>query len=192
MPDSIPEWDSRGVIPPNSVAEPKSFDRSPYRVSVLDFVLRFGDSATRREILSGFLNFRYALRSAGVVCGFQWVDGSFLEEIERTEDRHPHDIDVVTFFHLPVGHTQISLEAENPALFDTRSTKRDFSVDAYFVHLNAAYLEQLVDVAAYWYSLWSHRRDGRWKGYVQLDLSDTDDQAARADLEPITNGGGRP
>ena len=31
---------------------------------------------------------------------------------------------------------------------------------------------------AYWYSLWSHRRaDERWKGFVELSLSDVDAHA---------------
>lgn len=46
---------------------------------------------------------------------------------------------------------------------------------------------------AYWYSLWSHRReDQRWKGFVELSLSDDDadavDWLARQDHDPATGG----
>jgi hypothetical protein len=31
---------------------------------------------------------------------------------------------------------------------------------------------------SYWYSMWSHRRDGLWKGFVQVDLDSAQDPAA--------------
>jgi hypothetical protein len=46
---------------------------------------------------------------------------------------------------------------------------------------------------AYWYSLWSHRReDQRWKGFVELSLSEDDAEAidwlVRQD-QGLANGG---
>ena len=53
-------------------------------------------------ILDGFLRFRELLTQAGFVSGFQWVDGSFLENVEMLENRPPNDLDVVTFY-IPPG-----------------------------------------------------------------------------------------
>jgi hypothetical protein len=41
---------------------------------------------------------------------------------------------------------------------------------------------------AYWYSMWSHRRDGMWKGFVQIDLSPSEDTPALAILASKLSG----
>ena len=122
--------------------------------------------------------------------GFQWIDGSFIENIETIHCRDPRDIDVVTFFHLPEGDTQQTLYERAPLLFNPANTKKSYRVDAHYVPLNAMTPESLVDQAAYWYSVWSHRRRGQWKGYVRIDLSSTDDQAAKASVDDMSNDGG--
>lgn len=101
------------------------------------------------------------------------------------ERRAPGDIDVVTFFHLPDDNDQATLRQHSPRLFQPETTIEDFGVDAYFVQLNAAVPESLVARSAYWYSLWSHRRDGQWKGYLQIDLSPAEDDAAKAQLDAM-------
>src|SRR5260221_6895823 len=126
---SIPTWNAQGVLSPLDVLNPTSATRSPYRVSLTDLILRFNTSPERNAILDGFLRFRAALHETGVVAGFQWLDGSFLEDIETLESRSPNDIDVVTFFHLPVGVTQAALKSKNPILFDLGQAKLTFSVD---------------------------------------------------------------
>ena len=128
----IPDWTPHGVLPPVG-SDPTSPDyRSPYLVSVVDFVMRFGSTPARRNIVSGFLSFRAALASVGLVNGFQWIDGSF--------------------------------------------------------PLNADEVTTVIAQATYWNNLWSHRRDGRWKGYVQIDLSPADDATARANLDARMSG----
>jgi hypothetical protein len=134
--------------------------------------------------------FRSALHAVGLVDGFQWIDGSFLENIEETEERDPHDIDLVTFYYLPDGVNEEDLVSQAPHLFDPRRTKDDFHVDAYFVRLNTEYPELLVSQAAYWYSVWSHRRNGLWKGFLQIDLSSNDDQVATTNLREMIHEGG--
>lgn len=188
----IPNWSSRGVLPPINSADPTSSDRSPYRVSLIDFVLRFGNTESRQEIITGFLNFRSALQASGLVSGFQWIDGSFVESIEMIEERAPRDIDVVTFYYLPEGKDQETLIQAAPRLFDPPATKEDYRVDAYFVQLNTDIPEPLVAQSAYWNGFWSHRRDGQWKGYLQIDLSPADDQEAKTKLDSMVNEGGQP
>ena len=128
----------------------------------------------------------------GLSMGFQWVNGSFVEDIETTEERKPADIDTVTFFHLPDGETEQSLVTASPHLFDPVHSQQDYHVDAYFVPLDGDVPEPLVGQSAYWYSMWSHRRNGQWKGYLQIDLSSTDDVIAKANLDRMTVQGGQP
>ncbi|MCK4340650.1 MAG: hypothetical protein KAY37_02860 [Phycisphaerae bacterium] len=189
---AIPNWNLQGVLPPINSVAPTSTDRSPYAVSLTDLVLRFGTSPDRQTIFTGFLKFRSALHAAGLVDGFQWVNGSFLEDIETTETRNPADIDIVTFYHLPDGETQETVIAAAPRLFSRTYTKKAYHVDAYFVHLNGNSPEWLVERSAYWYSMWSHRRNEQWKGYLQIGLSPADDPVAKANLDKKTNQGGQP
>ncbi len=182
---AIPNWNAQGIIPPVDPGDPVSIERSPYIVSLADLVLRYGTTKERVKILAGFLDFRAALHNLGVVQGFQWVDGSFLENIEALENRNPNDMDVVTFFHLPKGQDQANLVNLAPRVFASVHTKQDYEVDAYFVMLNDGPPEPLVGQSAYWYSLWSHRRNGVWKGYLQIDLSSAEDPVANANLTKV-------
>jgi len=191
-PTAIPDWNPQGVLPPINSTNPTSADRSPYAVSITDLILHYGTTPPRQTILSGFLAFRAALHAAGLTKGFQWIDGSFLENIELIEKRDPGDVDVVTFFHLPDGQTQQDLVNAHPRLFNPTHTKADYHVDAYFVQLNGNTPEPLVEQSTYWYSLWSHRRNGQWKGYLQIHLSPTDDAVAKANLDKMSNQGGQP
>lgn len=173
----IPDWNSYGVIPPINPANPVSVERSPYIVSLFDLLGRFGNTEPRREILSGLLDFRAELHRAGLTQGFQWIDGSFVEDVESVRNRPPKDIDVVTFFYIPDGQTQESLGAAAPHIFDPRAMNARFGVDAYIVPLNQTDPETLVNLSAYWYGVWSHRReDMLWKGFVQVDLNDGEEK----------------
>jgi hypothetical protein len=190
-PVAIPAWTADGVLPPINASQPVSPERSPYGVSLTDYVLRFSDTPERRSVLDGFLRYRAVLHGAGVVQGFQWLDGSFLEHVELTEGRAPNDVDVVTFYHLPAGVSQAQLAARLAALLDHDSVKAAFRVDGYLVHLGMD-AERLTRQSAYWYSVWSHRRNQLWKGFVQVDLASSEDTVAMATLASLTNAGGRP
>jgi hypothetical protein len=186
---SIPDWNAQGILPPNDSSNPTSAERSPYSVSLTDFILHFGTTPKRQTILDGLLDFRELLHTASLSQGFQWVDGSFLENIETIENRPPDDMDVVTFFHLPQGQTQQSFASDHPDLFNHAGVKNHFHIDAFFVPLDDNPPVKLVERAAYWYSLWSHRRNGQWKGYLQIDLSAADDATAKAELQKVAGEG---
>jgi hypothetical protein len=188
---AIPAWTAEGVLPPINASRPVSPRRSPYVVSLTDYVLRFGDTSERRTIIEGFLRYRAALHAAGLVQGFQWLDGSFLEHIERIEGRAPHDIDVVTFYRLPSGVAQRQLATALGMLLDPGFAKATYHIDGYLVDLGMK-PERLVQHSVYWYSVWSHRRSQLWKGFVQVDLADTEDAAALATLASLASPGGSP
>ena len=65
--------------------------------------------------------------------------------------------------------------------------KADYHVDACFVQLSTTAPELLVAQSTYWNSLWSHRRNGQWKGYLRVDLAPADEQAARANIGLMLN-----
>lgn len=186
---AIPAWTPDGVLPPVNSAQPVSVERSPYVVSLTDTMLRFSDTPERRAVLSGYLEYRALLHTAGLVEGFQWLDGSFLERVELLESRAPNDLDVVTFFRLPPGKSQGDILAANPSLIDHDQLKAKYRVDAYLVDLGMK-PEQLTRRSAYWYSMWSHRRNRLWKGFVQVDLAPAEDVSASATLAVAGSTGG--
>ena len=193
---TIPAWNAQGVLPPIGSPDPTSRVRSPYTVPRPAFVRRFGMSVERRAILDGLLQYRAALHAIGLDSGFQWLDGSFLEHVEALEDRAPNDIDVVTFFNLPLGETEASIAQQAPHLLaptrrEHQEIKAQFHVDAYPVGLHLS-SDNIVRQSAYWYSMWSHRRNFAWKGFVQVSLAPAEDAAARAVLASSGAAGVQP
>ena len=186
----IPEWDEWGLLPPY-LGDPTDSSRSPYRVSPTDLVLRFGTTVGRRNLLKGLLDFRAALHQIGLSRGFQWVNGSFVEdktlrEVQKgKEPREPNDIDVVTFFHLPDGYSEEDFIREHSNLLDHANLRRQYGIDSFWENLDGP-LRHLSRAVVYWSSLWSHTREHQglfqWKGYLEIDLSDQYDPMARAVL----------
>jgi hypothetical protein len=127
------------------------------------------------------------LRTIGFSRGFQWLDGSFVEQ------KDPADIDVVTFLYRPAhiqNHQELgAIVQANAMVFHREAAKVQFRVDAFFVELNGL-AEPLIAVSRYYLGLFSHRRnDHIWKGMLQIRLEDAaDDAAARSTLgpEPVT------
>ena len=178
----IPDWDPRGLIPPIDPDNPASVTRSPYIASLSELITRFGTTAERLQLLDGLLRYRAEWLQAELSLGFQWINGSFVEDKERNTGSGPADIDVVTFFAVPQGYTQETLEASYRPLFDQVRVKREFHVDAYFVGLTGVSPLYLVAQSTYWSSLFSHSRENLWKGYVQIDLADQADANLRRNI----------
>jgi hypothetical protein len=185
-------WNSRGLL--NPISSPLGMRRAPYFVTLGDLVGRFAASVERCKILRGFLEYRAALHAIGITEGFQWIDGSFMEDIETLEGRPPGDIDVVTFYKIPQGETQDSLLQRNTALFpETKEEKENlkamFRVDGTMSTLDTKQ-NLLIKQIVFWYSLWAHRRDQTWKGFVQIDLNGKDDANALTAIEAKEKGYG--
>jgi hypothetical protein len=185
---AIPAWNSLGLLPPIEADLPTSPNRSPYPVSLMDVAMRFSTSPERRAVLRGFLAYRAALHRLGLNAGFQWLNGSFMEDVETLERRPPRDIDVVTFPHTPENFTPTD---DDLAALDHDTAKARFRVDGYFVELDDLPSRDLVTWSAYWYSLWSHRRNQAWKGFLQVDLDPAEDAETLAWLEQFNSTGAR-
>lgn len=176
---AIPSWNGAGFLPPWASTPAAPAARSPYRSTMLEFVRRFAITDARIIICEGLLAYRDELRTMGVH-GFQWLDGSFVEDVEnfRPQRPQPADIDIVTFADFGPQHgTQLD------ALHGR--AKQQHHVDGYFVSL-AESPETIVARTAYWFGLFSHRRADAawWKGMVQVDL-DTNDQTSVAHLQSL-------
>jgi hypothetical protein len=98
-----------------------------------------------------------------------------------TTGRPPKDVDIVTFARLGGAQAQQQLFDTAPEAFDRAKVRATYQVDHYWVDLTADANADLVRRVSYWYSMWSHRRDGLWKGFLQLELAE-DDTAAIAEL----------
>lgn len=156
---------------------------SPYSTSLSRIAQKFGNSNERREIFRGLISYRQELANIGFVDGFQWVSGSFTEDIERLESRHPNDVDVVTFVHRPPAVAAdpdwMAFVKANLNLIDPVVVKRAFKCDVYFVDM-AQDPVSIVDQSRYWFGLFSHRRGGLWKGLLQVPLAVGQDDADAA------------
>ena len=181
---SIPALTAEGVLPPfvgPSGAAASSQNMSPYFATALEVVTHFGGTPSRQSILQGWLNHRAGLRSVGFDRGFQWLDGSFVE------NKNPNDLDVVTYLNRPQGilnaQSLLSLRQANLHLFERSAVRANFRLDFFSFDLDGS-PEALVQISSYFIGLFSHRRgDQRWKGMLQVRLEDpSDDQAALAAL----------
>ena len=187
----IPAFNHSHVLPPFLGESPAaSSDLSPYRVSMLELAQRFAHLPGRTKLVQGLLDYRADLAALGFVRGFQWLDGSFAEDVEAHQQRPPNDIDIVTFAFSPTGLSTAKINvllADNPTLFTNAATKEKYGCDAYVVPLDKS-PESLVKRTAYYFSLFSHRRsDQVWKGLLQIPL-ESDDALARDLLQNLPLG----
>jgi hypothetical protein len=183
----IPAFNHSHVLPPFEGERMNTAHSSPYVVTASELVQHFTRSAARCLIIDGLMHYRAELRNLGFLQGFQWLDGSFVEDVEARESRAPNDIDVVTFARPPAGMSTGDIRqmmATRPDLFDQDRCKQGFHCDTTLVNLTTS-PEWLVTQTRYWYGLYSHRRgDALWKGMLQLPL-ESDDVAAQAMLDAL-------
>lgn len=180
----IPAQNESGVLPPFIGDNPAvQASMAPYRVTLLELINRFATTQERIAILTGFLAYRDELRTLGFFNGFQWIDGSFLENVEATLGRPPADIDIVTFAYRPAG---CEVEANWRGLIQARSdvfdpdeSKSRYFCDAYFVDLSLENPRYLINQTKYWFGLFSHQRDTfLWKGILEIPLTNDDSEVS--------------
>jgi hypothetical protein len=175
----IPALGPSGVLPPFVGADATVRAQvSPYPTTISTIVGRFGTSTERVAILRGLLDYRAALSSVGIVQGFQWIDGSFVEDCETIRQRPPGDVDIVTFAYRPAVGDWGQFVSHHLDLFDSTRTKAQFKCDAYYVDLHKRQ-HLIVTDTSYFNGLFSHQRDTQqWKGMLAVDLN-SDDLAAK-------------
>ncbi|MCU0795140.1 MAG: hypothetical protein MUF31_04310 [Akkermansiaceae bacterium] len=151
----------------------------------MELVDKLATSPARKGILDGFLKFRARLRSEGLTQGFQWLDGSFLENVELREGRAPRDLDVVTVYWGYDQAFQVDLAARFPEFGSRIQSKATFGLDHFPFDAGFGPV-QTVELTRYWALLFSHNRQGVWKGMLRIDLdTDADDILADQKLQLI-------
>lgn len=175
----IPPFDHNHVIPPHLGNPSKPDEVSPYVCDIMEFCQHFSTSQERIEILIGLVNFRLRMIQHGILIGFQWIDGSFTENIEARENRAPNDVDVATFFKgVPEGYEKY-LKVHFPEFLSPILSKQNYHVDHYPVPY-AMQPELTVELTKYWYQLFSHNRAGVWKGILKIPLYQTPENDTQA------------
>ena len=186
MPNPIPHFDHNLVLPPHLGDPVNSGQLSPYPCTTLDLCERLGTTVERRAILGKFLDFRERLSGEGLTNGFQWLDGSFLEDVETRDSRPPRDLDLVTVYWGYNEAFQTGLASRFPEFASPRLSKTAYSLDHYPFDAGAdppVTLEQ----TRYWILLFSHNRQGVWKGMLRIELdTPAEDAAARLELAKPT------
>ncbi|HFK5553948.1 TPA: hypothetical protein ACGZ9Q_002006 [Elizabethkingia anophelis] len=171
---AIPDFDHNHVLPPHIGSPTNRGHLSPYDCSILELCQKFSTSSIRIEILKKFLTFRSKMNDLGIINGFQWLDGSFIENIEISEDRPPNDLDIVTFFGGITIDEQINIRTNFPEFSDPSLAKRNFQLDHYPV--DYCYTpDATVEMTRYWIQLFTHNRSGVWKGILKLPLNTPDE-----------------
>lgn len=160
-----------------------------------EFVERFGTSRERCEILWGLLEYRANLMACGLT-GFQWLSGSFVENVEFIRGRPPKDIDVISVINRPKSiesenQWEDFLDGENGVLItDAQAMKKAFHCDAYVIDMNEPVID-IVNLTRYWFGLFSHQRaTSAWKGMVSVELNLQQDAEAAIIMplmETVTN-----
>ncbi|MBV6878633.1 hypothetical protein NG800_001970 [Epilithonimonas ginsengisoli] len=176
----IPNFDHNNVTPPHIGNPTDRSQLSPYLSNSLEFVQQFATSPQRIEILEGLLKFRKKLNEVGIIEGFQWLDGSFTENIEISEERAPRDLDIVTLFNPNILAPEQIDEIQNNFIdfSDFNTSKINYKLDHYPFNyaMNPLFT---IEYTRYWIQLFSHNRLGIWKGIIRLELNtpEIDDSA---------------
>ncbi len=182
MPNPIPDFNHNLVIPPHLGDPVDCGQLSPYPCTTVDLCERLGTTPERRAILGKYLDFRDRLRGEGLTNGFQWLDGSFLENIEVLENRSPKDLDVVTVYWGYDRAFQANFAARFREFSSPRLARAAFGLDHY--NFDAGHNPQVtLEQTRYWILLFSHNRQGVWKGMLRIEIkTPAEDAAARREL----------
>jgi hypothetical protein len=168
--NNIPDFDHNQVLPPHLGTPINPNDLSPYCCTSLELCKKYAYTKERVEILKGYIQSRQILNQNAVTNGFQWLDGSFLENIELLEKRPPNDLDLVTFFQGISISEQLIITGKFPEFASSILSKKTFKIDHYPVDFG--YIpEKTVELTRYWLQLFTHNRNNIWKGMLRIELN---------------------
>lgn len=181
----IPRFDHNNALPPH-LGDPRDKSHlSPYQCTILELCHSLATTRDRIDILKGYIKFRIRMTQMGIIYGFQWIDGSFLENIEVSENRSPKDLDVVTFFGGSTAINHANIMASFPEFGNPDLSKLNYHLDHYPVDYTFR-PDVTVEFTRYWIQLFTHKRNGVWKGILRLPLNtDIDDKHGLAFLDGL-------
>jgi hypothetical protein len=181
------------MLPPTIGDDPTTADRSPYFVTMLDFVRTFATSGERKALLRNLIAYRDLIAADDYQSGIQFLDGSFVENVEATRGRAPKDIDIFSMLHAPQKYlADMSLWQSHGFPFwsseiaDLKKNQERFSLDTYALLIEEAPLGVMLQQVMYWNSLFSHQRETfAWKGFVAVSFDRAQDAEALALIEAM-------
>ncbi|WP_315789781.1 MULTISPECIES: DUF6932 family protein [unclassified Bradyrhizobium] len=187
---TVPAFDMRGFLPPFVGADGTTRDRSPYVTKASEMVAAMATSPARENLLFGLLKYRRMLGAAGYTDGIQFVDGSFVENVELRENRDPGDIDVFSFLVRPQAFrvdpakwAAVGFPNWVLYLMNREKNKQRFRIDSYGIAVDQHGALGIINETIYWYSLFSHKRlTHDWKGFLCVPLNLADDEEALSAL----------
>ena len=166
----IPKFDHNHVLPPHVGNPTQLSDLSPYYTDTLELCKHFATSKERVEILKGYLAFRDKMNVLGIVTGFQWLDGSFMENIESSEHRAPNDLDLITFYTGLTKDIEIRIFNTFMEFVDPLLSKTNYKLDHYPIDYGWKG-EVVIEHTRYWLQLFTHNRLKVWKGMLRIELN---------------------
>ncbi len=182
----LPQFDMRGLLPPFMGVDATTQERSPYLTDMPELVATLGTTPARRQLLRNLISYRQILNAEGYTSGIQFVDGSFVENVEANSGRPPGDIDVFSILNAP--HRYIAnppdwavtgLPFWQAEIVDRNRNKQRFALDTYALLFEELQPLHLIKSTIYWYGLFSHQRGTlAWKGFAAIMLDPAGDQAA--------------
>lgn len=186
----IPPFDMRGLLPPFIGVDATTHERSPYLTNMSELVTVLGTTPLRRELLRNLISYRRILHEDGYTSGVQFLDGSFVENVESHSGRPPSDIDVFSILNAPSKYISNPSAWEmtgfhfwQSEIVNRNKNKERFSLDTYAVLYEELQPLGLIKNTIYWYGLFSHQRSTlAWKGFATLMLDPAGDAAALAVL----------
>lgn len=153
----------------------------------MELVARFRTNDPRKALLRGLIAYRQHILSDGYDQGFQFINGSFVEDVEAIRGRPPGDIDVMSFLVRPQKYVgdQSAWETVGKQFWLTEvrgraANRARFSLDTFAALLDEANYRNFT----YWHGLFSEqKRTFAPKGYIVINLDPVADRAALANLE---------
>lgn len=181
----IPDFNHNFVLPPHLGNPVDRSHLSPYPCSIIELCHKYSFSPERINILRNYVLFRQRMNTMGIIYGFQWLNGSFLEDIENSEGRAPHDLDLVTFCGGLSPNDMANIASNFPEFIYANLSRTKYSLDHY--PIDYAYKPEVtVEQTRYWLQLFTHNRKSIWKGILRLPLNTSiDDQHALDYLNSI-------
>lgn len=169
----IPEFEESGILPPyigETGDERIKGHLSPYKCDTLELCIRFGTSKERVEILKKLILFRNKMNDENIQYGFQWLYGSFSENIEVTQNRSPEDLDLMTFYRGFTIEELEGLKKSFPDFFSYKKSKKKYALDhtSFFIGVSP---EFTIDILSNSMQLCTHTRSGIWKGIVRIEIN---------------------
>ncbi len=179
----IPALNDDGLLP-TFHRDPKISDRSPFQATMREIVEAFGYTDHRRNLLRSLLEYRSTLAEHGFTSGLQFINGSFVQNVEDLENRYPRDIDLFSVLSVPKKYMDDRELWQREGLTIWKNVVLGPRAGLHiYAELN---LSVNFRHFLYWHDVFSQQRDTfNPKGYIVSYLDSVADRDAQDALEVV-------